>query len=124
MASSSLESLYNKIERAPPKLGGKLSSPHLGTLLCCECGFPLRDSARQTSCGCRICSDCFSIFLGRKDTEAFICKRCNFPFTLNDTFKDKAVQNELKLATFPCYNPTCPWVGSNIKYKVSDNTLN
>lgn len=103
--------------RAPSLLGGKLTQPDLSSLLCCECSYPITETARQTSCGCRLCSGCFSVLLERKDS-VFYCRRCEHYVPLDDTFKDRAVQNELKRALFPCFNPSCLWIGSNTDYRV------
>ena len=105
--------------RAPSLLGGKLTQPDLSSLLCCECSYPITEPARQTSCGCRLCPGCFSVLLERKDSDSvFYCKRCDHYVPLDDAFKDRAVQNELKKALFPCFNPSCPWIGSNTNYRV------
>ena len=37
---------------------------------------------------------------------------------LNECFKDKAAENELKTTTIKCRNQDCPWEGPGQFYKV------
>ena len=47
------------------------------------------------------------------------CPKCGEEISLDDCFKDKAAENELKTATIKCTNQDCPWEGSSKFYKVS-----
>ena len=96
----------------------KLDVPQFLPLLCCNCGYPVTDPARQTSCGCRMCPDCFSSLLDRKDSDLYYCKRCDQYSHIDEIFKDRAVHNELQRTSFPCFNPSCPWFGTSTQYKV------
>ena len=46
------------------------------------------------------------------------CPKCGEEISLNDCFKDKAAENELKTATIKCTNQDCPWEGPSQFYKV------
>ena len=46
------------------------------------------------------------------------CPKCGEEISLNDCFKDKAAENELKTATIKCTNQDCPWEGPSQSYKV------
>ena len=49
------------------------------------------------------------------------CPKCGEEISLDDCFKDKAAENELKSATIKCTNQDCPWEGPSKFYKVSSN---
>ena len=46
------------------------------------------------------------------------CTKCGEEISLDDCFKDKAAENELKTATIKCTNQECPWEGPSKFYKV------
>ena len=48
----------------------------------------------------------------------FSCPKCGDDISLDDCFKDKAAENELKSATIKCINQDCPWEGPGKFYKV------
>ena len=48
-----------------------------------------------------------------------VCPKCREEISLEECFKDKAVENELKTATIKCTNQDCPWEGPGEFYKVS-----
>ena len=47
------------------------------------------------------------------------CPRCGEEVVLNECFKDRAAENELKTATIRCTNQYCPWEGLGKFYKVT-----
>ena len=47
------------------------------------------------------------------------CPKCGEEISLDDCFKDKAVENELKTAIIKCTNQDCPWEGPGQYYKVA-----
>ena len=53
----------------------------------------------------------------RKKT-AINCPKCGEEISLDDCFKDKAAENELKSATLECTNQDCPWEGFGKYYMV------
>lgn len=97
----------------------KLNVPRYLPMICCNCGYPVTDPARQTTCGCRMCPACFSSLLERTDTDLYYCNRCDQYSHINDLFKDRAVSIELERTSFPCVNPSCPWFGPSAQYKVN-----
>ena len=46
------------------------------------------------------------------------CPKCGEEILLDECFKDKAAENELKSATIKCINQDCPWEGPSKFYKV------
>ena len=50
------------------------------------------------------------------------CPKCGEEISLNECFKDKAAENELKAATIKCTNQDCPWEGLGRFYKVGTCT--
>ena len=46
------------------------------------------------------------------------CPRCGEEISLDDCFKDKAAEIELKSATIKCTNQDCPWEGPSKFYMV------
>ena len=52
----------------------------------------------------------------------FNCPKCAEEISLNECFKDKAAENELKTATIKCTNQDCPWEGPGKFYVVSTCT--
>ena len=46
------------------------------------------------------------------------CPRCGAEVVLNECFKDRAAENELKTATIKCSNQECPWEGPGQFYMV------
>ena len=59
-----------------------------------------------------------SLFCRKKPITS--CPKCGEEISLDDCFKDKAVENELKTATIKCINQDCPWEGSGQYYKVAE----
>ena len=49
----------------------------------------------------------------------FSCPKCGDDISLDDCFKDKAAENELKSATIKCINQDCPWEGPGKFYMVN-----
>ena len=49
----------------------------------------------------------------------FNCPKCAEEISLDECFKDKAAENELKTATIKCTNQGCPWEGSGKFFMVS-----
>ena len=47
------------------------------------------------------------------------CPKCGEEISLDECFKDKAAENELKTATIKCTNQDCPWEGPGKYYKVN-----
>ena len=47
------------------------------------------------------------------------CPKCAEEISLDECFKDKAAENELKTATIKCTNQGCPWQGPGRFYMVS-----
>ena len=52
------------------------------------------------------------------DKSKTSCPKCGEEILLDDCFKDKAVENELKTTTIKCINQDCPWEGLGRYYKV------
>ena len=52
----------------------------------------------------------------------FNCPKCGEEISLDECFKDKAAENELKTATIKCTNQDCPWEGPGKFYMVSTCT--
>lgn len=53
------------------------------------------------------------------NTETKIaCVKCGEEISLDDCFKDRAAENELKTVTIRCANQDCPWEGPGQFYKV------
>ena len=52
----------------------------------------------------------------------FNCPKCAEEISLDECFKDKAAENELKTATIKCTNQDCPWEGPGKFYVVSTCT--
>ena len=52
------------------------------------------------------------------------CLKCGEEIALDDCFKDRAAENELKNATIRCTNQDCPWEGPSQFYKVKCWGLN
>ena len=48
----------------------------------------------------------------------FNCPKCSEEISLDECFKDKAAENELKTATIKCINQDCPWEGLGKFYMV------
>jgi hypothetical protein len=48
----------------------------------------------------------------------FKCPKCSEEISLDECFKDKAAENELKTATIKCTNQDCPWEGPGKFYMV------
>ena len=46
------------------------------------------------------------------------CPKCGEEISLDECFKDKAAENELKSTTIKCVNQDCPWEGPSNFYKV------
>lgn len=46
------------------------------------------------------------------------CPKCGDDISLDDCFKDKAAENELKTAIIRCINQDCPWEGPSKFYMV------
>ena len=46
------------------------------------------------------------------------CPKCGEEVSLNECFKDKAAERELKTAIIKCINQDCPWEGPGKFYKV------
>lgn len=59
-----------------------------------------------------------SIIMHSKQSS-ITCQRCGEKVLLNECFKDKAAENELKTTTVKCRNQECPWEGPGQFYKVS-----
>ena len=55
-------------------------------------------------------------FCSKKST--IDCPKCREEISLNDCFKDKAAENELRTATIRCTNQDCPWEGPSKFYMV------
>ena len=51
--------------------------------------------------------------------SSLTCPRCGEEVALNECFKDRAAENELKTATIKCSNQECPWEGPGQFYKVT-----
>ena len=51
----------------------------------------------------------------------FACPKCGEEISLDECFKDKAAENELKSATIKCTNQSCPWEGPGKFYKVAQS---
>ena len=51
------------------------------------------------------------------------CPKCGEEISLDDCFKDKAAENELKSATIKCTNQDCPWEGPGKFYMVRSNFI-
>ena len=49
----------------------------------------------------------------------FNCPKCSEEISLDEYFKDKAAENELKTATIKCTNQDCPWEGLGKFYMVA-----
>ena len=49
------------------------------------------------------------------------CPKCAEEIALDECFKDKAAENELKTAAIKCTNQGCPWQGPGRFYMVSTN---
>ena len=48
------------------------------------------------------------------------CMHWNYAcFLFHQSFRDKAVETELKNAVIRCLNPGCPWEGEGRHFKVS-----
>ena len=58
----------------------------------------------------------FYIICSKKTRKA--CPKCGEEISLNECFKDKAAENELKAASIKCTNKDCPWEGLGRFYKV------
>ena len=48
------------------------------------------------------------------------CLRCGEEISLEECFKDRAAENELKTAIIKCANQDCPWEGPGQYYKVNN----
>ena len=48
----------------------------------------------------------------------FNCPKCSEEISLDECFKDKAAENELKTATVKCTNQDCSWEGLGKFYMV------
>ena len=46
------------------------------------------------------------------------CLHCGEKITLDELFRDKAVEREFKTTTINCTNQNCPWKGLGKCYKV------
>ena len=58
----------------------------------------------------------YSSYCSKKST--IDCPKCGEEISLNDCFKDKAAENELKTAIIKCTNQNCPWEGPSKFYTV------
>ena len=48
----------------------------------------------------------------------FMCPSCGEVNTLENCFRDGAVEYELRNSTLKCLNPSCPWEGESRFYQV------
>ena len=60
---------------------------------------------------------CMCICYSSKKT-IFNCPKCSEEISLDECFKDKAAENELKTATIKCTNQDCSWEGLGKFYMV------
>ena len=51
------------------------------------------------------------------------CPKCGEEISLDECFKDRAAENELKTTTIKCTNQDCPWEGPGKFYKVDICTV-
>lgn len=58
------------------------------------------------------------VVYSKKLNNIMTCPKCGEEISLDDCFKDKAAENELKSATIKCANQNCPWEGPSKFYKV------
>ena len=50
------------------------------------------------------------------------CSKCSTVTSLEDLFRDKAVEKDLIEVSFPCTHEHCTWQGKNLEYRVSCST--
>ena len=62
---------------------------------------------------------CFFYFSCKK---SIVCNKCSTVTSLEDLFRDKAVERELREVLFPCTYKHCTWQGKNLEYRVSCST--
>ena len=108
------------------------------SLFCFSCGLPLIEP-RQAECGDRLCKICCDSFSARykmayvhnnmvvfifpvtctfRDKKKVVCSKCGTEVLLEDLFRDKAVERDLKRLEFPCIYKQCTWTGINLEYRV------
>ena len=69
----------------------------------------------------RECTLTISMFGCCRKKFIFACPKCGEEISLDECFKDKAAENELKSATIKCTNQNCPWEGPGKFYKVAQS---